>query len=269
MELSKQYDNEKKEETIEGDPFKTLFVGRLNFKTDEEELKREFGIYGPIKSVKLIRDRKTDKSKGYAFVEYESIEDFKRAYKKSNGKRIDGKKVLVDAERGHTVKGWLPMRLGGGKGTLRGEEKPHGISERRKRGSKSRDHKDPVKEKEKLREDYDRFEKGRHRDSERDRSRREKDRDRDRERHGSKKDRHYSEERRERKEKKHKREKERDLSEKEEKKHNGDDHDDVEAGQVIEDGEKVDDSSKKKKKKKDLAPNLLDDLENVDDNGLP
>ena len=33
-------------------------------------------------------------------------------YKHADGKKIDGRRVLVDVERGRTVKGWLPRRLG-------------------------------------------------------------------------------------------------------------------------------------------------------------
>lgn len=34
------------------------------------------------------------------------------AYKHADGKKIDGRRVLVDVERGRAVKGWLPRRLG-------------------------------------------------------------------------------------------------------------------------------------------------------------
>lgn len=34
------------------------------------------------------------------------------AYKHADGKKIDGRRVLVDVERGRTVKGWRPRRLG-------------------------------------------------------------------------------------------------------------------------------------------------------------
>lgn len=34
------------------------------------------------------------------------------AYKHADGKKIDGRRVLVDVERGRTVKGWHPRRLG-------------------------------------------------------------------------------------------------------------------------------------------------------------
>ena len=34
------------------------------------------------------------------------------AYKHADGKKIDGRRVLVDVERGRTIKGWRPRRLG-------------------------------------------------------------------------------------------------------------------------------------------------------------
>lgn len=38
------------------------------------------------------------------------------AYKESDGLQIMGKRILVDVERGRTVRGWKPRRLGGGLG---------------------------------------------------------------------------------------------------------------------------------------------------------
>ncbi|WOH10312.1 hypothetical protein DCAR_0729779 [Daucus carota subsp. sativus] len=40
---------------ISGDPYKTLFVARLNYETTESRIKREFEAYGPIKRVGIIR----------------------------------------------------------------------------------------------------------------------------------------------------------------------------------------------------------------------
>merc|ERR1712110_90864 len=56
------------------------------------------------------------KPRGYAFIEYEHERDLKNAYKQGDGKKIDGRRVMVDVERGRTVEGWLPRRLGGGRG---------------------------------------------------------------------------------------------------------------------------------------------------------
>lgn len=41
---------------------------------------------------------------------------FLAAYKESDGLQIMGKRILVDVERGRTVRGWKPRRLGGGLG---------------------------------------------------------------------------------------------------------------------------------------------------------
>ncbi|XP_071446969.1 U1 small nuclear ribonucleoprotein 70 kDa-like [Hetaerina americana] len=105
--------------TATGDPFKTLFVARINYDTSESKLRREFEVYGAIKKIVLIHDTKTGKPRGYAFIEYEHERDMHSAYKHADGKKIDGRRVLVDVERGRTVKGWLPRRLGGGLGGTR------------------------------------------------------------------------------------------------------------------------------------------------------
>jgi len=101
------------------DPFRTLFVSRINFYTSESKLKREFETYGPIKNIKMISDQKTGKPRGYCFIEFEQEKDMHSAYKHADGKKIDGRRVLVDVERARTVKNWLPRRLGGGLGGTR------------------------------------------------------------------------------------------------------------------------------------------------------
>lgn len=104
-----------KDSNAAGDPFKTLFVARVSYDTTEKKLKREFEVFGSIKKVRMVYDQK-GKPRGYAFVEYEHERDLKNAYKQGDGKKIDGRRVMVDVERGRTVEGWLPRRLGGGRG---------------------------------------------------------------------------------------------------------------------------------------------------------
>ncbi|XP_064634247.1 U1 small nuclear ribonucleoprotein 70 kDa-like [Lineus longissimus] len=101
------------------DAFKTLFVARINYDTSESKLRREFEVYGPIKTIKIATDKDTGKPRGYAFIEYEHARDMHSAYKHADGKKIDGRRVLVDVERARTVKGWRPRRLGGGLGSTR------------------------------------------------------------------------------------------------------------------------------------------------------
>merc|ERR1712151_1135889 len=104
-----------KDANAAGDPFRTLFVARVSFDTTEKKLKREFEVFGSIKKVRMVYDQK-GKPRGYCFIEFEHERDLKNAYKQGDGKKIDGRRVMVDVERGRTVEGWLPRRLGGGRG---------------------------------------------------------------------------------------------------------------------------------------------------------
>lgn len=100
--------------------YNTLFIGRLAYEVTERKLLREMEAFGPIKDIKIIYDNDgKSKSRGYAFVEYEHEEDMKRAYRAADGMRIEGREIVVDVERGHTVPTWLPRRLGGGLGGTR------------------------------------------------------------------------------------------------------------------------------------------------------
>eukprot|EP01023_Acetabularia_acetabulum_P032935 TRINITY_DN30791_c0_g1_i1.p3 TRINITY_DN30791_c0_g1~~TRINITY_DN30791_c0_g1_i1.p3 ORF type:complete len:274 (-),score=58.95 TRINITY_DN30791_c0_g1_i1:1030-1851(-) len=81
----------------------------------EKKLSKELTEFGPIRRVRIVKDKK-DRTRGYAFIEFEHKSDLKVAYKMADGRKIDGKRILVDVERGRTVPGWKPRRLGGGLG---------------------------------------------------------------------------------------------------------------------------------------------------------
>ncbi|KAF8339722.1 uncharacterized protein EI90DRAFT_3279288 [Cantharellus anzutake] len=108
-----------------GDPYKTLFIARLSKNAQESDLRREFELYGPIEHLTIVKDTK-GRSRGYAFIVYEREKDMKAAYKDAEGVMILGKRILVDVERGRTVRGWKPRRLGGGLG---GRPKPQVAAE--------------------------------------------------------------------------------------------------------------------------------------------
>lgn len=46
------------------------------------------------------------KPRGYAFIEFEHKNDMKNAYKMADGRKVEGKRVTVDVERGRTVPNW-------------------------------------------------------------------------------------------------------------------------------------------------------------------
>lgn len=117
-EAAKQWDPKTEDSRKTSDGYKTLFLGRLAYETSAWKLQRELEQFGAVKKLRLVTDP-LGASRGYAFVEFENEEDMKKAYKRGDGMRIDGRRVLVDVERGRTVKGWRPKRLGGGLGSTR------------------------------------------------------------------------------------------------------------------------------------------------------
>ena len=84
------------------DPARTLFITRLSYTAREKHLKREFEAFGRVKSVKIVKNKLTEKPKGYAFVEFESRKDMNYAYREADGMRVDGRRIKVDYERGRT-----------------------------------------------------------------------------------------------------------------------------------------------------------------------
>uniref|UniRef100_A0A8D3E8S9 RNA binding motif protein X-linked n=1 Tax=Scophthalmus maximus TaxID=52904 RepID=A0A8D3E8S9_SCOMX len=73
-----------------------LFIGGLNTETTEKALDQYFSKYGRIVEVILMKDRETNKSRGFAFVTFESPADAKDAAREMNGKSLDGKPIKVE-----------------------------------------------------------------------------------------------------------------------------------------------------------------------------
>ena len=78
---------------LTSDAYKTLFVARISYDTTQHKLRREFEQYGPIKTQRLVQDPDGE-CRGYAFIEYEKEADMKEAYKRSDGRKVDGRRVL-------------------------------------------------------------------------------------------------------------------------------------------------------------------------------
>ncbi|XP_072935401.1 U11/U12 small nuclear ribonucleoprotein 35 kDa protein-like [Epargyreus clarus] len=104
---------------VRGEPAHTVFVTRLNPRTTEETIKREFSRCGKIVSCRVVKDIVTGKSKRYAFVEFDSSNSMERAHSFMHKEVIDGAQILVEKEAERLVQGWRPRRLGGGFGGRR------------------------------------------------------------------------------------------------------------------------------------------------------
>lgn len=78
---------------------KKLFIGGLNFNTNEETLKDLMSQAGSVVSVVIIKDKITQRSKGFGFVEMETKEDAQKAIDMFNNQELDGRKVVVNEAR--------------------------------------------------------------------------------------------------------------------------------------------------------------------------
>ena len=58
---------------------KNLFVGNMNFQTSESELQSLFEPFGEITGIRLMTDRDTGRSRGFAFVEMAKDEEAAKA----------------------------------------------------------------------------------------------------------------------------------------------------------------------------------------------
>uniref|UniRef100_A0A2R9AJF2 RRM domain-containing protein n=1 Tax=Pan paniscus TaxID=9597 RepID=A0A2R9AJF2_PANPA len=73
---------------VEADRPGKFFIGGLNTETNKKALEAVFGKYGQIVEVHLMKDCETNKSRGFAFITFESPADAKDAARDMNGKPI-------------------------------------------------------------------------------------------------------------------------------------------------------------------------------------
>jgi len=95
---------------------KRLYVGNIPWSATEAALTERFGVHGTLVSVRVITDRDTGRSKGFAFVEYEEESAAQAALDAENETDMDGRTLRVseaiskdqtrrDGPRGHAPRG--------------------------------------------------------------------------------------------------------------------------------------------------------------------
>ena len=75
---------------------KKIYVGNLNYATTEDTLSSLFAQYGEVVSTVVIKDRETERSKGFGFVEMSDEAAADAAIATLNGKEVDGRRVRVN-----------------------------------------------------------------------------------------------------------------------------------------------------------------------------
>lgn len=74
-----------------------LYVGNLSYEANESELEDLFKGFGNVRSVEIIYNPRTYKSKGYAFVEMYQLEDARKAAEVLHGQPFMGRELMVSA----------------------------------------------------------------------------------------------------------------------------------------------------------------------------
>jgi cold-inducible RNA-binding protein len=111
---------------------KNLFVGNLTFNTTEDALRGLFSPFGEVQQVRIMTDRDTGKSRGFAFVEMVQDDDAAKAIAALNGKEFEGRALTINEARPRPERsgGFRPGGRGyggkrrGGRDNLRGSRSP-------------------------------------------------------------------------------------------------------------------------------------------------
>ncbi|MCB0629576.1 MAG: RNA-binding protein [Saprospiraceae bacterium] len=72
-----------------------IFVAKLNYDTQEEDLRDAFEEYGEVDSVKIITDKFSGRSKGFGFVEMPDDDAAREAINNLNDTEFDGRTIVV------------------------------------------------------------------------------------------------------------------------------------------------------------------------------
>jgi RNA recognition motif-containing protein len=76
-----------------------IYVSNLSFNVTDEDLQEYFAEYGEVSSAKVIMDKFTGKSRGFAFVEMSDDEAAKKAIQELDGASVDGRTIGVSVAK--------------------------------------------------------------------------------------------------------------------------------------------------------------------------
>lgn len=75
-------------------PKRSVFIGNLPFEATEEQLYQHFSDCGPIENLRIVRDRKFNVGKGFAYIQFDDVSTVQIALLK-NGQQFDGRELRV------------------------------------------------------------------------------------------------------------------------------------------------------------------------------
>jgi hypothetical protein len=103
-----------------------IYVGNLPYTATEEDVSGLFAAYGPVERVKIITDRETGRSKGFAFVTLGDQSQLNASIEALNGYDYQGRELRVNASEPKEFKPGGGRPSGGGGGGYGGERRGGG-----------------------------------------------------------------------------------------------------------------------------------------------
>ena len=97
-----------------------IYVGNLSYGTSEDALNELFANHGAVKQVKIITDKDSGRSRGFAFVSMDNDQEAQAAIDAINGNEFDGRALVVNQSRERKPRREGGFNRGGGGGGDRG-----------------------------------------------------------------------------------------------------------------------------------------------------
>ncbi len=97
-----------------------IYVGNLAFHTTEDALQTAFAQFGDVSEVKVMLDRESGRSRGFAFVTMASEDGARKAISEMNGALLDGRPLRVNEAEARPERSFGGGGGGGGGGRPRG-----------------------------------------------------------------------------------------------------------------------------------------------------
>lgn len=91
--------NQNRDDQTPAEPSQKLFIGGLAWAATDEDLMKEFSPFGEVVSASVVKYPDTGRSKGFAFVEFATVEEATKAKEELDGKEIQGRAVKIDFAR--------------------------------------------------------------------------------------------------------------------------------------------------------------------------
>ena len=82
-----------------------IYVGNLSYDATESDIESAFSEFGAVKTVNIVKDRDTGRSRGFAFVEMHNSDEGKNAIDALNETSIAGRAVTVNEARPREQRG--------------------------------------------------------------------------------------------------------------------------------------------------------------------